>query len=67
MLKQLLVISALLMIGARVLAQQEQIEEENPTSKLLLLRRYNVKESHVIIQSLYLCINEYTRWSKKLC
>ena len=42
MMKQLLVISALLMIGTRVLAQQQQIEEENPTSKLLP-RRYNCK------------------------
>ena len=42
MMKQLLVISALLMIEGRVLAQQEQIEEENPTSKLLLLRRYDI-------------------------
>jgi hypothetical protein len=37
MLKQLVVILALLMIGERVLAQQQQIEEENLTSKLLLL------------------------------
>ena len=42
MLKQLLVILALLMIEGRVLAQQQQIEEENPT-KLLLPRRYNCK------------------------
>ena len=38
MLRQLLVILAFLMIGGRALAQQQQIEEENLTSKLFLPR-----------------------------
>ena len=41
MLKQIVTILALLMIGGRVLAEQQQIEEENLTSKL----KYDVKKT----------------------